>query len=81
MEAVVSSSAHTIDTHARDTKTQCYLIFPIFSLSFVCYQFPGYRGQLYIMECERHSGDYQHWKNWGSHCQTPQIQSIRRIQH
>uniref|UniRef100_A0AAZ3SIE8 Beta/gamma crystallin 'Greek key' domain-containing protein n=1 Tax=Oncorhynchus tshawytscha TaxID=74940 RepID=A0AAZ3SIE8_ONCTS len=49
--------------------------------AFVCYQFPGYRGQQYIMECERHSGDYQHWKNWGSHCQTPQIQSIRRIQH
>ncbi|CAL8388854.1 unnamed protein product [Arctogadus glacialis] len=40
---------------------------------------PGYRGQQYIMECERHSGDFQHWKNWGSHCQTPQIQSIRRI--
>ena len=50
-------------------------------LSFVCYQHPGYRGQQYIMECERHSGDYQHWRNWGSHCQTPQIQSIRRIQH
>ncbi|MEQ2208921.1 hypothetical protein XENOCAPTIV_019554 [Xenoophorus captivus] len=49
--------------------------------AFVCYQFPGYRGQQYIMECERHSGDYQHWRNWGSHCQTPQIQSIRRIQH
>lgn len=31
------------------------------------------------MECERHSGDYQHWRNWGSHCQTPKIQSIRRI--
>ena len=49
--------------------------------SFVCYQYPGYRGQQYIMECERHSGDFQHWKNWGSHCQTPQIQSIRRIHH
>ncbi|CAL8388857.1 unnamed protein product [Arctogadus glacialis] len=49
--------------------------------AFVCYQFPGYRGQQYIMECERHSGDFQHWKNWGSHCQTPQIQSIRRIHH
>ncbi|GLD67374.1 beta-crystallin A1-like protein [Lates japonicus] len=49
--------------------------------AFVCYQYPGYRGQQYIMECERHSGDYQHWRNWGSHCQTPQIQSIRRIQH
>lgn len=47
--------------------------------SFVCYEYPGYRGQQYIMECERHSGDYQHWRNWGSHCQTPKIQSIRRI--
>lgn len=33
------------------------------------------------MECERHSGDFQHWRNFGSHCQTPKIQSIRRIQH
>lgn len=49
--------------------------------SFVCYEFPGYRGRQYIMECDRHSGDYQHWRNWGSHSQTPQIQSIRRIQH
>uniref|UniRef100_A0A673N6U8 Beta-crystallin A3-like n=1 Tax=Sinocyclocheilus rhinocerous TaxID=307959 RepID=A0A673N6U8_9TELE len=37
-------------------------------------------GQQYVMECDRHSGDYQHWRDWGSHCQTPQIQSIRRIQ-
>lgn len=49
------------------------------SLSFVCYEYPGYRGQQYIMECEKHSGDYQHCRNWGSHCQTPKIQSIRRI--
>ncbi|KAF7216521.1 transcript variant X2, partial [Nothobranchius furzeri] len=49
--------------------------------AFVCYEYPGYRGQQYIMECERHSGDYQHWRNWGSHCQTPKIQSIRRIRH
>ncbi|MBN3295433.1 CRB32 protein, partial [Amia calva] len=49
--------------------------------AWVCYQFTGYRGFQYIMECERHSGDYQHWKNWGSHSQSPQIQSIRRIQH
>ncbi|MGH0179864.1 UNVERIFIED_CONTAM: hypothetical protein FKN15_002537 [Acipenser sinensis] len=60
-----------------------YLTHPPLSLSpsWVCYQYPGYRGYQYIMECERHSGDYQHWKNWGSHAQTPQIQSIRRIQH
>ncbi|KAI7801728.1 putative crystallin [Triplophysa rosa] len=49
--------------------------------AFVCYEFPSYRGRQYIMECDRHSGDYQHWRNWGSHSQTPQIQSIRRIQH
>ncbi|NP_001017738.2 crystallin, beta A1, like 1 [Danio rerio] len=49
--------------------------------AFVCYEFPGYKGRQYIMECERHSGDFQHWRNWGSHSQTPQIQSIRRIQH
>uniref|UniRef100_A0A3B3ZUW1 Beta/gamma crystallin 'Greek key' domain-containing protein n=1 Tax=Periophthalmus magnuspinnatus TaxID=409849 RepID=A0A3B3ZUW1_9GOBI len=49
--------------------------------AFVCYEYPGYRGQQYIMECEKHSGDYQHWRNWGSHCQTPKIQSIRRIRH
>ncbi|KAF3851966.1 hypothetical protein F7725_005321 [Dissostichus mawsoni] len=49
--------------------------------AFVCYEYPGYRGQQYIMECEKHSGDYQHWKNWGSHCQTPKVQSIRRIRH
>jgi len=49
--------------------------------AFVCYEYPGYRGQQYIMECEKHSGDYQQCKNWGSHCQTPKIQSIRRIRH
>uniref|UniRef100_A0A3B5LYG2 Beta/gamma crystallin 'Greek key' domain-containing protein n=1 Tax=Xiphophorus couchianus TaxID=32473 RepID=A0A3B5LYG2_9TELE len=48
---------------------------------FVCYEYPGYRGQQYLMECERHGGDYQHWRNWGSHCQTAKIQSIRRIRH
>ncbi|KAM9795379.1 crystallin, beta A1, like 1 [Neosynchiropus ocellatus] len=49
--------------------------------AFVCYQHPGYRGQQYIVECERHSGDYHHWRTMGSHSQSPQIQSIRRIQH
>ncbi|XP_051993052.1 beta-crystallin A3-like [Xyrauchen texanus] len=48
---------------------------------FVCYEYTGYRGQQYVMECNKHSGDYQHWKDWGSHCQTPKIQSICRIQH
>ncbi|MEQ2170705.1 hypothetical protein GOODEAATRI_003069, partial [Goodea atripinnis] len=47
---------------------------------FVCYQYPGYRGYQYIMECDRHCGEYKHFREFGSHCQTPQIQSIRRIQ-
>ncbi|XP_077594123.1 beta-crystallin A4 [Stigmatopora nigra] len=48
--------------------------------AFVCYQYPGYRGYQYIMECDRHCGEYKQFKEFGSHCQTPQIQSIRRIQ-
>ncbi|KAF0038828.1 hypothetical protein F2P81_009312 [Scophthalmus maximus] len=46
--------------------------------AFVCYQYPGYRGYQYIMECDRHCGEYKHFREFGSHCQTPQIQSIRR---
>nr|ABA61344.1 beta A4 crystallin [Dissostichus mawsoni] len=48
--------------------------------AFVCYQYPGYRGYQYIMECDRHCGEFKHFREFGSHCQTPQIQSIRRIQ-
>nr|XP_035156782.1 beta-crystallin A3 isoform X1 [Callithrix jacchus] len=48
--------------------------------AWVCYQYPGYRGYQYILECDHHGGDYKHWKEWGSHAQTSQIQSIRRIQ-
>ncbi|KAL6472477.1 hypothetical protein MHYP_G00186650 [Metynnis hypsauchen] len=50
----------------------------IHSGAFVCYQYPGYRGYQYIMECDRHVGEYKHFREFGSHCQTPQIQSIRR---
>ncbi|XP_048476680.1 beta-crystallin A1-like [Rhincodon typus] len=49
--------------------------------AWVCYQFLGYRGYQYIMEYDRHSGEFKHWRQWGSHSQTPQIQSIRRIMH
>ncbi|GCB63328.1 hypothetical protein scyTo_0000140 [Scyliorhinus torazame] len=48
--------------------------------AWVCYQYPGYRGFQYIMECDRHAGEYKHWREWGSHAQTFQIQSLRRIQ-
>ncbi|KAG7499656.1 beta-crystallin A4 [Solea senegalensis] len=54
--------------------------FRVQSGAFVCYQYPGYRGYQYIMECDRHCGEYKHFREFGSHCQTPQIQSIRRIQ-
>ncbi|KAA0722112.1 Beta-crystallin A3 [Triplophysa tibetana] len=30
--------------------------------AFVCCEYPGYPGQQYIMECDKHNGDYQHWK-------------------
>ncbi|KAJ8257092.1 hypothetical protein COCON_G00192440 [Conger conger] len=48
--------------------------------AWVCYQYPGYRGYQYIMECDRHGGEYKHYREWGTHAQTFQIQSIRRIQ-
>ncbi|NXE52075.1 CRBA1 protein, partial [Casuarius casuarius] len=48
--------------------------------AWVCYQYPGYRGYQYILEADHHGGDYKHWREWGSHAQTCQIQSIRRIQ-
>ncbi|XP_038229381.1 beta-crystallin A4 [Dermochelys coriacea] len=49
--------------------------------AWVCSQFPGYRGFQYILECDRHAGEYKHFREWGSHVQTSQVQSIRRIQH
>ncbi|XP_030637874.1 crystallin, beta A1b [Chanos chanos] len=49
--------------------------------AWVCYQYPGYRGHQYIMECDCHGGEYKHYREFGSHAQTFQIQSIRRIQH
>ncbi|KAI1902868.1 hypothetical protein AGOR_G00020720 [Albula goreensis] len=48
--------------------------------AWVCYQYPGYRGYQYIMECDCHGGEYKHYREWGTHAQTFQIQSIRRIQ-
>ncbi|XP_063058478.1 crystallin, beta A1b [Engraulis encrasicolus] len=48
--------------------------------AWVCYQYPGYRGYQYIMECDNHGGEYKHYREWGNHAQTFQIQSIRRIQ-
>ncbi|XP_035290690.1 beta-crystallin A1-like [Anguilla rostrata] len=52
----------------------------VMSGAWVCYQFPGYRGYQYIMECDCHAGEYKHYREWGTHAQTFQVQSIRRIQ-
>ncbi|KPP66663.1 hypothetical protein Z043_114806 [Scleropages formosus] len=41
--------------------------------TWVGYQYPGYRGYQYLLEC----GAYQHWNDWGA--RHPQIQSIRRM--
>ncbi|KAM6110682.1 beta-crystallin A3 [Pterocles gutturalis] len=48
--------------------------------AWVGYQYPGYRGYQYVLESDHHGGDYKHWREWGSHAQTSQIQSIRRVQ-
>ncbi|XP_024208484.3 beta-crystallin A4 isoform X1 [Pan troglodytes] len=54
--------------------------FHVHSGAWVCSQFPGYRGFQYVLECDHHSGDYKHFREWGSHAPTFQVQSIRRIQ-
>lgn len=40
---------------------------------FVGYQFPGYRGNQYLLE----KGEFKHFNEFGARC--PQMQSIRRI--
>ena len=42
-------------------------------LSWVGYQFPGYRGSQYLLE----KGEFRHFNEFGARC--PQMQSIRRI--
>lgn len=59
---------------------QCVHLLYSSASSWVCYQFPGYRGYQYIMECDRHGGEYKHYREWGSHAQSFQVQSLRRIQ-
>lgn len=43
------------------------------SLSWVGYQYPGYRGSQYLLE----KGDYKHFNEYGARC--PQMQSMRRV--
>nr|XP_056715103.1 beta-crystallin A4 [Euleptes europaea] len=52
----------------------------VYAGAWVCCQFPGYRGFQYVVESDRHGGEYKHFRELGSHAQTPQVQSIRRIQ-
>ncbi|NWR46587.1 CRBA4 protein, partial [Regulus satrapa] len=47
----------------------------------VCSQYPGYRGFQYLLESDSPAGEYKHVREWGSHAQTGQVQSIRRVQH
>ncbi|KAG7259976.1 hypothetical protein CRUP_031405 [Coryphaenoides rupestris] len=49
--------------------------------AWVAYQFPGYRGYQYIMERDRHQGEYRHYNEYSTQAHTNQVQSIRRIQH
>ncbi|NXD00775.1 CRBA4 protein, partial [Certhia familiaris] len=46
----------------------------------VCSQYPGYRGFQYLLESDCPAGEYKHVREWGSHAQTGQVQSIRRVQ-
>ncbi|XP_068767358.1 beta-crystallin A4 [Struthio camelus] len=54
--------------------------FHVRSGAWVGSQYPGYRGFQYILERDSHAGRYAHVRQWGSHAQTCQIQSIRRVQ-
>ncbi|KAM4731163.1 beta-crystallin A2b [Anableps anableps] len=49
--------------------------------AWVAYQFPGYRGYQYILERDRHQGEYRNYNEFSTQAHTNQVQSIRRIQH
>lgn len=51
-----------------------------FCSRWVCSQYPGYRGFQYLLESDSSAGEYKHVREWGSHAQTGQVQSIRRVQ-
>uniref|UniRef100_A0A8U7MZ29 Beta-crystallin A4 n=1 Tax=Corvus moneduloides TaxID=1196302 RepID=A0A8U7MZ29_CORMO len=54
--------------------------FLVRSGAWVCSQYPGYRGFQYLLESDSPAGEYKHVREWGSHAQTGQVQSIRRVQ-
>ncbi|KAJ8778990.1 hypothetical protein J1605_013224 [Eschrichtius robustus] len=49
--------------------------------AWVAYQYPGYRGYQYVLEQDRHSGEFRNYSEFGTQAHTGQLQSIRRVQH
>ncbi|XP_018598673.1 beta-crystallin A2-like [Scleropages formosus] len=49
--------------------------------AWVAYQFPGYRGYQYILERDRHEGEYRNYTEYSTQAHSNQVQSIRRVQH
>lgn len=47
----------------------------------VAYQYPGYRGYQYVLERDRHSGEFRTYSEFGTQAHTGLLQSIRRVQH
>ena len=50
---------------------KCFVLVSL--LSWVGYQFPGYRGSQYLLE----KGEFRHFNQYGA--RHPQFQSVRRI--
>uniref|UniRef100_A0A452UYF7 Beta-crystallin A2 n=1 Tax=Ursus maritimus TaxID=29073 RepID=A0A452UYF7_URSMA len=49
--------------------------------AWVAYQYPGYRGYQYVLERDRHSGEFRTYTEFGTQAHTGLLQSIRRVQH
>uniref|UniRef100_A0A8C6QLN6 Beta-crystallin A2 n=1 Tax=Nannospalax galili TaxID=1026970 RepID=A0A8C6QLN6_NANGA len=49
--------------------------------AWVAYQYPGYRGYQYVLEQDRHSGEFHTYSEFSTQAHTRQLQSIRRVQH
>nr|XP_055143831.1 beta-crystallin A2 isoform X1 [Symphalangus syndactylus] len=49
--------------------------------AWVAYQYPGYRGYQYVLERDRHSGEFHTYSEFSTQAHTGQLQSIRRVQH
>ncbi|XP_066135865.1 beta-crystallin A2 isoform X1 [Saccopteryx bilineata] len=48
--------------------------------AWVAYQYPGYRGYQYVLERDRHGGEFRTYSEFGTQAHTGQLQSIRRVQ-